>query len=374
MSADARDADRRFMRSAIGLASRGLGNTWPNPAVGCVIVRDGVVLGRGWTQPGGRPHAEVRALAQAGEAARGATAYVSLEPCAHHGKTPPCAEALISTGVSRVVTALTDPDPRVAGRGHAVLRAAGIDVTENVEQEAARLANAGFLTRVMRGRPMVTLKLALTLDARIATATGVSRWITGPQARRMVHLMRAQHDAVLIGAGTARADDPDLQVRDLGITRQPVRIVADSRLGLNPECRLGRSIEDAPVWLLHGPQAPHFARNQWKARGARLIACDEDAMGRLDISHALQKLGEAGLTRVLCEGGGGLSASLVGADLVDELAMFSAGHIFGADGTAALAAMGVTAISPDRWRLARSHSVGGDLFHLWRRTGYPFAM
>ena len=370
----ASDLDRRFMKSAIGLGRRGLGNVWPNPAVGCVIVRAGVVVGRGFTQPGGRPHAEVRALAQAGSAAQGATAYVTLEPCAHYGNTPPCAEALISAGVARVVTALTDPDPRVAGRGHAMLRAAGISVTEGVEAEDARLANAGFLSRVMRGRPVLTLKLALTLDARIATATGQSRWITGPEARRAVHMMRAQHDAVLVGAGTARADDPDLQVRDLGITRQPVRIVVDSRLGLSPACRLGRSIAAAPVWLLHGPHAPDKARVAWQAQGARLIACAEDASGRLYLAEALARLGDAGLTRVLCEGGGGLAASLIRADLVDDLAVFSAGHVFGADGTPGLAAMGVTTISPHAWHLVRSHPVGGDLFHLWRRSGHPFAL
>ncbi len=370
----ATDLDRRYMKTAIGLAKRGLGNVWPNPAVGCVIVRDGIVVGRGFTQPGGRPHAETQALAQSGAAARGATAYVTLEPCAHIGKTPPCAEALIAAGVDRVVTALTDPDPRVAGRGHAMLRSAGIEVDEGVEAEAARLANAGFLSRVVRGRPMVTLKLALTLDARIATATGQSRWITGPEARRAVHMMRAQHDAVLVGAGTARADDPDLQVRDLGISRQPVRIVADSRLGLSPDSRLGRSIAAAPVWLLHGPQAPQAARVAWQAQGARLIACAEDAMGRLDMEDALEKLGAAGLTRVLCEGGGGLGASLIRADLVDDLAVFSAGHLFGADGTPGLAAMGVTVILPHEWQLVRAQPVGVDLFHLWRKIGYPLAL
>ncbi|WP_323036962.1 bifunctional diaminohydroxyphosphoribosylaminopyrimidine deaminase/5-amino-6-(5-phosphoribosylamino)uracil reductase RibD [Pararhodobacter sp.] len=374
MGVGATELDRRYMKSAIGLAARGLGTVWPNPAVGCVIVRDGIVQGRGWTQPGGRPHGEVQALAQAGERARGATAYVSLEPCAHHGKTPPCAEALIAAGVARVVSAMTDPDPRVAGRGHAMLRAAGVRVTEAVEGDAALLANAGFVSRVTRGRPMVTLKLALTLDARIATATGQSRWITGPEARRMVHLMRAQHDAVLVGAGTARADDPDLRVRDLGELPQPVRIVADSRLTLSPDNRLGRSLGAAPVWLVHGPDAPEAARQAWAARGARLIACKLDAQGQLDLPDVLQTLGAAGLTRVLCEGGGGLSASLVRDDLVDDLAIFSAGHLFGADGTAGLAALGVCAILPHRWALARSQPVGVDLFHLWRRIGYPFAM
>lgn len=361
------------MRLALGLAARGLGNTWPNPAVGCVIVRDGVVLGRGWTQPGGRPHAEVRALLEAGEAAQGATAYVTLEPCAHTGQTPPCAKALISAGIARVVTALTDPDPRVAGRGHAMLRDAGLTVTEGVDHHAAALANLGFLSRIERGRPLLTLKLALTLDARIATATGQSRWITGPQSRRRVHLMRAQHDAVLVGSGTARADDPDLRVRDLGALSQPVHIVADTRLELARDGRLARSAQVSPLWLLHGPNATDEARHFWTAQGVRLIACDVDARGRLDMTDALQALGRAGLTRVLCEGGGGLAACLIDADLVDDLAVFTAGHVFGAGGTAALANLGVTEIPAHRWVLAQSQSVGADLFHLWRRVGYPLA-
>ncbi|MEZ5752067.1 MAG: bifunctional diaminohydroxyphosphoribosylaminopyrimidine deaminase/5-amino-6-(5-phosphoribosylamino)uracil reductase RibD [Paracoccaceae bacterium] len=359
--------DARFMQLALTLGQRGLGQTWPNPAVGCVIVRDGVILGRGWTQPGGRPHAEVRALAQAGDAARGATAYVTLEPCAHHGKTPPCAEALIAAGVARVVTALTDPDQRVAGKGHAMLRAAGITVTEGVEAEAARRANLGFLSRITRGRPMVTLKLALTLDARIATATGESRWITGPEARRAVHMMRARHDAVLVGAGTARADDPDLRVRDLGPVRQPVRIVADSRLGVPVASRLGRSAAEAPVWLLHGPHPQAAARRAWEEAGADLIGCAADPMGRIDAPDALARLGARGLTRVLCEGGGGLAASLLAADLVDELVVFGAGHIFGADGTPAIGPMGVTGIEPKRWRLGSLRRVGDDVLHHWHR-------
>jgi len=363
--------DQRFMRLALSLGARGLGGVWPNPAVGCVIVRDGIIRGRGWTQPGGRPHAEAHALAQAGTAAAGATAYVSLEPCAHHGKTPPCADALITAGISRVVTAITDPDPRVAGRGHDRLRAAGVEVKERVEAEAARQVNAGFLSRVQRGRPLLTLKLALTLDARIATAAGQSRWITGPQSRRRVHLMRATHDAVLVGAGTARADNPDLSVRDLGIARQPVRIVADARLGLSPDSRLGRSIDHAPVWLLHGPNAPVDAGEMWAELGATLIPCALDPMGRLDMRDAMAQLGARGLTRVLCEGGGRLAASLVQDDLVDDLTVFSAGHLFGADGTAGLAAMGVTGIEPHRWRLHQAQAVGQDLLHVWRRVNGP---
>jgi diaminohydroxyphosphoribosylaminopyrimidine deaminase / 5-amino-6-(5-phosphoribosylamino)uracil reductase len=362
------DADLRFMRLAVALGRRGLGRVWPNPAVGCVIVKEGVILGRGWTQPGGRPHAETEALAQAGDAARGATAYVSLEPCAHHGRTPPCAAALVSAGVARVVSALTDPDPRVAGGGHAMLRRAGIEVTEGIAAAEAEAAQAGFLTRLREGRPHVTLKLALTLDGRIATSAGASRWITGPEARRRVHLMRASHDAVLIGAGTARADDPDLRVRDLGTDWQPVRIVADSRLGLPPGSRLGRSLDLAPVWLLHGPAAAADALGDWRRRGAETFGCATDALGRLDMADALRRLGERGLTRVFCEGGGGLAASLLQAGLVDELVVFSAGHAFGADGTAGLAAMGVTAIGPRPFELVEAAPCGSDLMHRWRRA------
>lgn len=361
------DLDRRFMRLAISLGQRGLGRVWPNPAVGCVLVRDGVVVGRGWTQPGGRPHAERRALAQAGARARGATAYVSLEPCAHYGQTPPCAEGLIEAGVVRVVSALTDPDPRVADKGHAMLRAAGIVVDEGVEAEAARLANAGFLSRIERGRPWVTLKLAFTLDARIATATGNSRWITGPQARRHVHMLRATHDAVLVGAGTAVADDPDLRVRDLGVTHQPVRVVADSGLRMDVDTRLGRTAREAPVWMVHSARAEAATKAAWQETGAELIACDQDAQGRIAPGDALGQLAARGVTRVLCEGGGGLAASLIKEGLVDELHIFNAGHLFGADGTAGLGPLGVDQIGDKDWRLVSLAPVGEDVLQVWRR-------
>ena len=250
--------DLRHMDHALRLARRGLGNVWPNPAVGCVIVADGRIAGRGWTQPGGRPHAERMALDMAGPAARGATAYVTLEPCAHHGRTPPCAEGLIRAGVARVVTALTDPDPRVAGRGHAMLRAEGIEVTEGVRAEAAAALQRGFLSRVTLGRPMVTLKLATSFDGRIATATGESRWITGGAARRHVHLLRLTHDAVMVGAGTARADRPALNVRGFGPVRQPVRVVlANDAIPPVPP-------EDAD----HGPLRPLGRRARRRRGGA----------------------------------------------------------------------------------------------------------
>ncbi len=353
------------MAHALRLAARGLGNVWPNPAVGCVIVRDGVIVGRGWTQPGGRPHAEVRALQQAGPRAEGATAYVTLEPCAHHGHTPPCASALIAAGVARVVTALTDPDPRVSGKGHAMLRAAGIAVTEGVLGAEATRLNAGFLKRVTRGLPFVTLKLAASLDGRTATATGESRWITGPEARRKVHALRLAHDAVMVGSGTALADDPDLSVRDLGAARQPVRIVLDRLLRHAPDSRLGRSARQSPVWLLHGPAAPAPARAAWLATGAELIETAETG-GRLDLTAALQVLAARGLTRILSEGGSTLAAGLVKAGLVDDLALFSGAVLIGSEGHPTLGPLALAALpEAPRPTLMASEALGSDSYTLW---------
>ena len=355
------------MAHALALGARGLGRTWPNPAVGCVIVSPaGRIVGRGWTQPGGRPHAEVVALAQAGPRARGATAHVTLEPCSHHGQTPPCAEALNAAGVARVVVAVGDPDPRVSGRGIALLRAAGIAVTLGVEEPRAREAHAGFFKRVTQGLPFLTLKLATTLDGRIATAAGESRWITGAGARRAVHAMRMRHDAVMVGAGTAVADDPDLTVREMGASRQPVRIVLDSRLRHGPDSRLGRTAQEVPVWLCHGPDAPQSAREAWAATGARLVACAAGPEG-LDVTDALRRLAALGLTRIFCEGGAQLAASLIRAGLCDELAAFSAGKLIGAEGRAAMGPLGLLRLSEaPAFRLVSVETAGPDILARWR--------
>jgi diaminohydroxyphosphoribosylaminopyrimidine deaminase/5-amino-6-(5-phosphoribosylamino)uracil reductase len=359
--------DRRHMRHALGLGARGLGRTWPNPAVGCVILQGTRIVGRGWTQPGGRPHAETMALAQAGAAARGATAYVTLEPCAHHGQTPPCAGALSVAGVTRVVTALQDPDPRVAGQGHAMLRAAGVAVTEAVEADAARMAHAGFLRRVTLGLPALTLKLATTLDGRIATATGESRWITGPAARRHVHALRLAHDAVLVGAGTARADDPDLTVRDMGAAHQPVRIVIDTHLALSPDSRLGHSAGASAVWLCHGPDAPEAARTAWAATGARLITCTVSD-GRIDPDPALRTLAGLGLTRILCEGGGLLAAALIRAGLVTDIVAFTAGTLIGQDGVPAVGRLHLDRLAgAPGFDLIGTSALGNDTLSCWTR-------
>src|SRR3954470_12058851 len=244
------DADRAHMAAALALARRGLGNTWPNPAVGCVLVQAGQVVGRGWTQPGRRPPAETEALARAGELARGATAYVTLEPCSHWGRTPPCCDALIQAGVARVVVATGDPDPRVDGRGLQRLREAGVIVELGLGGAEARAINAGFARRITLGLPLVTLKLATTLDGRIATAGGESQWITGPEARRAAHAIRARHDAILVGSGTVLADDPELTPRLPGMALVPLaRVVADARLRTPLDSKLVRSARQVPTWI-----------------------------------------------------------------------------------------------------------------------------
>lgn len=360
--------DTRYMALALSLGRRGLGHVWPNPAVGCVIVKDGRIVGRGWTQPGGRPHAEVVALAQAGEAARGATAYVTFEPCAHHGKTPPCADALVAAGIARVVVALIDPDPRVNGQGIALLRGAGVEVVEGVLTEAARADQAGFLSRVTAGRPAVTLKLASSFDGRIATASGESQWITGPAARREVHALRMRHDAVMIGAGTARADDPALTVRGIGAARQPVRVVLSRALDLPQGGQLAASARDVPLWLVHGKDADPGAVATWRALGAELLPVSV-AHGQIDPAAALAALGERGLTRVFCEGGGALAASLLAAGLVDTLIGFTAGLALGAEGRPAISALGVASLAEaPHFTLAETRAVGGDVMHVWRRA------
>ncbi len=359
--------DERYMALALMLGRRCQGQTWPNPAIGCVIVRDGRIVGRGWTAPGGRPHAETQALAQAGQKARGATAYVTLEPCSHHGQTPPCAEALVEAGIACVVAPFADSDGRVAGRGFAFLQRAGVDLRHAVLADQAARDLQGFLLRTEQGRPHLTLKLAGSFDGRIATATGQSQWITGPEARRHVHALRACHDAVMVGAGTARSDDPSLTVRGLGISAQPVRVVVSRRLDLPLMSKLARRAGEAPVWLCHGPDADPALIETWQGIGATLLACD--LTGRqLDMRSVLHRLGEQGLTRVFCEGGSSLAASLLSAGLVDELVNYSAGMAIGAEGLPSVGALGLEGLADaPRFRLVENRAIGGDILQRWLR-------
>ncbi|WP_295316233.1 bifunctional diaminohydroxyphosphoribosylaminopyrimidine deaminase/5-amino-6-(5-phosphoribosylamino)uracil reductase RibD [Roseobacter sp.] len=357
------------MALALSLGRRGLGRVSPNPAVGCVIVHEGRIVGRGWTQPGGRPHAETEALRQAAGAARGADVYVTLEPCAHHGQTPPCAEALITAGVARVFVATGDPDARVAGQGLQMLRDAGITVETGLLEHEARLANAGFFAKTELDRPFLTLKLAASLDGRIATATGESKWITGPEARRMVHAQRACHDAVMVGGGTARKDDPALTVRDLGISQQPARVVISRRLDLPLMSTLARTAREVPVLLCHGHDADRALRQTWEELGAVLLPC-EAAGGQLDPADVLRQLAGYGISRIFCEGGSALAASLIEADLVDELISFTAGLGIGAEGLPSVGALGLDRLSQaSRFELAGTRPAGADVMTIWRRPG-----
>lgn len=357
------------MTTALGLARRGLGRVWPNPAVGCVLVNDEKVVGRGWTQPSGRPHAETEALAMAGASAKGATAYVTLEPCAHHGKTPPCAEALIKAGVARVVAACEDPDERVSGLGLEMLRKAGIEVELGAFEDEAKSLNAGFFSRVLKRRPMATLKLATTLDGRIATHRGESRWITGERARQAAHLMRASHDAILVGVGTALADDPDLTCRLPGLeAASPVRIVADSRLRLPLTSKLVKTAKQVPTWLVTLENGPSERRHVFETAGVRLIEVAAGEGGYPDLGAAMRKLGDAGLTRVLVEGGAHMAAALLRADLVDRLVWFTAPGVMGGDGIAAASAFGVDLLeNMPRFQRLGLRALGNDIEQTFER-------
>ena len=333
--------DIAHMRAALQLARRNLGAVWPNPAVGCVIVRDGAVVGRGWTQRGGRPHAETVALAHAGSAAAGATAYVSLEPCSHHGQTPPCANALIAAKLARVVGAVEDPDPRVSGRGFAMLKQAGIAVETGLLADEAAELNAGFFLRIREGRPLVTVKAATTLDGRIATHSGESKWITGEAARHRAQVLRTQHDAILVGIGTALADDPQLTCRLPGLAaRSPIRVLLDPRLRLPLTAQLVQTAAKVPTWVVCYADHDRDRANVLKDCGVELIELTP-AGDRPDMMEMLKALGARGITRLLVEGGGRVTGALLGAGLVDRLVWFRAGSIIGGDGIPVAAAFGV---------------------------------
>ncbi len=359
--------DLAHMHAALALARRHVGSTWPNPSVGCVIVKHGRVVARATTAPGGRPHAETQALAMAGDAAAGATAYVTLEPCSHHGRTPPCCEALIAANVARVVVGFGDPDPRVNGAGLARLREAGIAVTDGVLRADAENVISGFLQRVQSGRPQITLKLATTLDGRIATRAGESQWITGPAARQEAHALRGRHDAVLVGVGTVLADDPLLTCRLSGYKHVPmVRIVADTHARTPVHAALVKSASESPTWILCAEGAP--GRFKLANAGVRIMAVPTGEDG-LDFTEAFAALGAAGLTSVLVEGGSQVAASLLRADLVDRLAWFHAPAVMGGDGLPAAQGYGVERLTAmKRFRRVAVRCLGDDMLTEWQRS------
>jgi diaminohydroxyphosphoribosylaminopyrimidine deaminase/5-amino-6-(5-phosphoribosylamino)uracil reductase len=361
-------ADARFMSLALMLGRRGLGNAWPNPAVGAVVVKDGMVVGRGWTQPGGRPHAEVEALRRAGAAARGATLYATLEPCSHHGKTPPCVDAIMAAGVARVVSALEDPNPKIAGEGHAKLRANGVAVTLGICADEARRAHAGHISRVRNGRPHVTLKLAVSADGKAGLAGRKPAAITGETARERVQLMRAMNDVVVTGIGTVLADDPQLTCRLPGMeSRSPVRVVLDTDLRLPPGSRLAASAARTLDWTFASEAAPQERERALTDLGVEVLRVPA-VSGRLELTAVLRSLAGRGVTRVMVEAGPILSAAFLDADLVDEAALFQSPKALG-EGIEALEGMPLTALTQSpRLRLVATEQVGTDTLSMYERS------
>lgn len=364
-------ADVEFMSLALALGRRGLGNTWPNPAVGAVIVREvsgaPVIVGRGWTQPGGRPHAETEALRRAGAATRGATMYVTLEPCSHHGRTSPCADAIVAAGITRVISATEDPNPEVAGQGHARLRAGGVAVEVGLGAEEARRMHAGHIRRIRDGRPHVTLKLAISADGKAGLAGPRPMSITGEAARARVHRMRAMNDAILIGIGTALADDPQLTCRLPGMERfSPVRVVLDSRLRLPPGSAMAQSARATPVWVVAAPDAPAEAARVLQAQGVEILRVRSEA-GRLDLPSTLRLLAERGITRLMVEGGPAVAAAFVTADLVDEAALFRSPKSIGPEGIDALDGLRLDGLT-QRLASQASEPIGEDSVEFFARA------
>ena len=355
--------DEDYMRRAIAAGRRTRGATAENPAVGCVIVKDGAIIAVAATAEGGRPHAEAVALEMAGEAARGATVYVTLEPCSHHGRTPPCADALIAAGVARVATGLEDPDPRVSGQGNARLRVAGIEVVEGVLADEVRHELRGYLMRRGSNRSYVTLKLAVSADGKIAEKAGQPTPITGPEVRGRVHLLRARADAIMVGVSTVLADDPDLTCRLPGMaSRSPVRVVSDSKLSIPLGSKLVRSAREVPVWAMTLDTAEPARKAALEAEGVEVIACRATADGKVDLQDMLEKLAARGISHVFAEGGAHMARALVEADLVDEVLLFTSPKKIGPQGLDAMAGLPLDAVRASRlYRTAgENEKLGAD--------------
>ena len=367
-------ADQRFMQLALALGRRGQGRTWPNPAVGAVVVKDGVIVGRGWTQPGGRPHAEPEALKQAGEAARGATLYATLEPCSHFGKSPPCADAIIAAGIARVVSAIEDPNPEVAGQGHSRLRAAGISVDIGLGAAEAARDHAGHFRRVRDKRPHVILKLAVSADDKIGATGHRPVAISGEAAKARVHLLRAQCDAILVGIGTVQADDPLLTCRLPGMAaRSPVRVVLDRALRLPGTSKLVHSARETPLWVMTSDLAEAPAAMKLGAAGAQVlrVATTTAPPPGLDLLAVLHALSEKGITRLLVEGGARVASSFVAAGLVDEAWLLRGPDPIGADGIAALDALPLTTITQSpAFKVRASEKLDKDTLTIYERAAW----
>ena len=362
--------DINHMGAALALARRGLGMTAPNPTVGCIIVsNDGQIAGRGWTQMGGRPHAEQEAIKRAGIQCRGATAYVTLEPCDHEGEAPACSKALIKANIKRVVVACVDPDPRVSGKGVKRLKNAGVEVVQGILEEEAKYLNKGFFKRLAEGRPLFTLKLATTLDGQIATRSGHSKWITGPEARAKGHMLRARHDAIMIGIGTALADKPQLTCRLKGMALySPLRIIIDSTLKLPLTSLLVETANYIPTIILTAKGVNREKVLAFKKKGIKVIVLKPLLSGRLAPKLIAKALGIEGLNSVLLEGGSKVVGSFISAGLVDQLAWFHAPKLIGGDGVPSIAAYGVESLlDAQSFQLTTQHQCGNDIYETYDR-------
>lgn len=377
------EKDYSNMDIALSLSKRGLGNVSPNPAVGCVIIKDGKVISTGRTQPGGRPHAEIVALNAAGENAKGATAYVTLEPCSHYGKTPPCAEAIIKAGIKKCVISMIDPDPRVSGRGVKMMQDAGIEVISGCREEEARIINRGFLLHTMENRPLVTLKIASTLDGKIATSTGESKWITSALSRQKVQMLRASHDAILVGSSTVKADNPSFMCRLSGLeTSSPTRFILLSKT----DYKIGK--DDAEKFLSNDifntddktglfPSTYIIANNDCgdchlfdiaDTRNIEIIKCEQSEKGQANISSVLTSIANKRITRLLVEGGSKLATSLITTNLTDEVHWFYAPKIIGNEGIAAINDTALQKLSDaTKFKIISSEIIDDDVLSIYRK-------
>ena len=357
------DTDIQHMRNALDLATGGAGWVSPNPLVGCVLVRQGEIVGRGYHQRFGGPHAEIHALRDAGDQARGATLYVTLEPCCHTGKTPPCTDAILESQVERVIVAMRDPNPRVDGGGLSRLEKAGVGVTVGLCEAAARRLNEAFIKHITTQQPFVTGKSAITLDGKIATRTGSSRWITGETARAVGHQMRHASDAIMVGIGTASQDDPQLTTRIPGqLVSNPLRVVVDSNLRLSPEARVADVAEDRRTLVATTEQAPVTRAQALQERGVEVIRLPAQSDGRVDLSKLCKALGERGIASLLVEGGAALTTALLEQHLIDKMVFFVAPKIIGGDGVNVFGPCGVDSMDQAlSLRELTSRSVGNDV-------------
>ena len=361
--------DAAWMEIALRLADRNIGNVCPNPSVGCIIINDERIVGRGWTQEGGRPHAEVMALEQAGKKSVGATVYTTLEPCSHFGKTPPCSDALISARIERLVGAMKDPDPRVDGMGFVKLRDAGIEVVEGILEREAEELNRGFITRLKKKLPFVTLKMAMSIDSRIATKTYDSQWITGEEARHSSHFLRSKHDAILTGIGTVLADNPFLNTRISGLeNRSPIRIILDTNLRIPIDSQIVSTAAKHKTIIFTTVAAGETKKKQLESFGLQIITINGDKSGRVSLIEALRSIAKKGINNILVECGGTLCTEFIKSNLIDEFLVYRAPIVLGGDGIAAVEGFGVSDLSAAlNFKLTGTTRLGADTLESYKR-------